>query len=163
MRKITLQLREVLAKPMAQIVQTLPEGRKAWACVGDYSCRKLLEQGVEVKIVVYDLKTKRVDLSQEEKDFFQNLDRQEITCVNPPGTITCSLEKAVGQAAKAKAPVKVFVEGEEDLTVLPLIERAPFNALVVYGQPGEGMVVVECSTDAKRKARELLEMFEEEE
>ena len=163
MKIITKQLREVLAKPLAQIVQDIPEGRRVWACVGDYSCVKLLEKGIEVKIVVYDLKTKRQEVSSEEKNVLEGLEREKIECVNPPGMITESLEKAVEKAAKSSEEVKIYVDGEEDLAVLPLIIKAPFNALVAYGQPGEGMVVIECSVKAKQQAKEFLEQFEENE
>lgn len=163
MKIITPQLRERLAQPLAPIAQSIPEGRKAWACVGDYSCIKLLEKGIEVKIVVYDLKTKRQDVSSEEKSVLEGLEREKIECVNPPGMITESLEKAVEKAVKSREEVKIYVDGEEDLAVLPLIIKAPFNALIAYGQPDQGMVLVECSVNVKQMAKEFLEKFEEEE
>jgi uncharacterized protein (UPF0218 family) len=45
--------------------------------------------------------------------------------------------------------VHVVVDGEEDLLVLVAVLYAPVGGLVVYGQPGEGVVVVRV-TDAKR-------------
>ena len=36
----------------------------------------------------------------------------------------------------------IIVEGEEDLLTLPVIKFAPLGALVVYGQPYVGMVLV---------------------
>lgn len=37
----------------------------------------------------------------------------------------------------------ILVDGEEDLAVLPCILTAPSGSLVLYGQPGEGLVVCE--------------------
>ncbi len=163
MKYITAELREVLSQPLGKIVEVIPEGRKVWACVGDFSSRKLLEQGIVPKIVVFDLKTKREAVPDSEKAFFEGLERELIECVNPAGTITDSLVHAVEKAAKSKKEVKVFVDGEEDLAVLPLVEKAPFNSLVCYGQPGVGLVLIECSSQAKASARELMAKFEEEE
>ena len=163
MKYITEGLRQILSQPLGKLSQEIPADRRVWACVGDYSAMLLIKKGIEPKIVVFDLKTKRQEVSQEEKDFFNGLDRELLECVNPPGTITESLEEAVDKASKSKKPVKLFVDGEEDLAVLPLVEKAPFNALVVYGQPDQGMVIVECSARAKSNVKELLAKFEEEE
>jgi len=35
------------------------------------------------------------------------------------------------------------VDGEEDLAVIPCVLMAPEGSLILYGQPGEGVVLVE--------------------
>jgi hypothetical protein len=55
----------------------------------------------------------------------------------------------------------ILVEGEEDLAVIPLILAAPEGAMVLYGQPGEGVVVCEVTDAAKEKAETLLSCFVE--
>ena len=74
---------------------------------------------------------------------------QTVYVKNPQGTITDEAEEAIANALRGTQSVKMVVEGEEDLLTLPAILHASNNALVVYGQPYEGIVVV-MVTDEKR-------------
>ena len=49
-------------------------------------------------------------------------------------------------------PVRITVFGEEDLLVLPVCIHAPDNSIVLYGQPNEGLVLVEITTEIRNKA-----------
>ena len=53
----------------------------------------------------------------------------------------------------------IDIEGEEDLAPLFLHPLAPLDAVVLYGQPGEGVVVRWCGEDTKQRCRRLLEKF----
>jgi hypothetical protein len=50
----------------------------------------------------------------------------------------------------------VAVKGEEDLLALPVIALAPVSALVFYGQPGEGIVVVRADAESKSRIKAIL-------
>ena len=63
------------------------------------------------------------------------------------GTFSETMSALVGIVGGEKPPV--VVDGEEDLLVLVAVLYAPVGGLVVYGQPGEGVVVVRV-TEAKR-------------
>ena len=78
---------------------------------------------------------------------------------NPAGTITEELVAALDEAVRSM-PCMILVEGEEDLAVLPLIERLPDGALILYGQPNEGVVVCEVTPVLRKHAKELLSYFE---
>ena len=54
----------------------------------------------------------------------------------------------------------VVVDGEEDLAPLYIHLHVPLNAVVLYGQPGQGVVVQPSSTETKLRCRRLLELFE---
>jgi len=56
-------------------------------------------------------------------------------------------------------PVVIFVEGEEDLAVIPLVFAAPPGVAVLYGQPGEGVVLRIVDEAAKQEAAAMLERF----
>ena len=56
-------------------------------------------------------------------------------------------------------PVTVLVDGEEDLAVIPLVMAAPIGALVLYGQPHQGVVLRTVNLEAKETARNLLSHF----
>jgi len=51
----------------------------------------------------------------------------------------------------------MVVEGEEDLLTLVVMVTAPLGSLVVYGQPNEGLVLVEVNGEAREKACLFLE------
>ena len=50
----------------------------------------------------------------------------------------------------------IFVDGEEDLLAIPAVLESPDNALVVYGQPSEGLVVVTVSPQTKSDVRKIM-------
>ena len=57
-------------------------------------------------------------------------------------------------------PVRLSVNGEEDLLVLPVCIHAPDNAIVMYGQPNEGLVIVKITPEIRNKTQSLLDLME---
>ena len=63
------------------------------------------------------------------------------SCHKPrPVTLTDDLIRALERAIN-RNPVMIFVEGEEDLAVIPLVIAAPDGAVILYGQPHEEVVL----------------------
>jgi GTP-dependent dephospho-CoA kinase len=81
---------------------------------------------------------------------------RRIEVTNPPGTITEGAIDGIREALRGQKPARVAVEGEEDLLALPVIALAPVSALVFYGQPGEGIVVVRADAESKSRNRAIL-------
>ena len=77
---------------------------------------------------------------------------------NPAGSLTESLIDAINHAV-THPPVTIIVDGEEDLAVIPMVIAAPVGAIVLYGQPHEGVVLREVTPEAQVTARQLLERF----
>ncbi len=50
--------------------------------------------------------------------------------------------------------------GEEDLLVLPVCIHAPENAVVLYGQPNRGLVIVRITPEIRNKVETLLDLME---
>lgn len=79
---------------------------------------------------------------------------------NPPGYIATTLVHAVHQAIErrlrgGKRSI-IRVIGEEDLAGVPAILLAPLGTVVLYGQPGEGMVAVDVTEEKKDTIRNIL-------
>lgn len=89
----------------------------------------------------------------------QEIAQHVLRVKNPAGTITEDLVAVLEEAVRSM-PCMVLVDGEEDLAVLPLIELLPDNALILYGQPNEGVVVCEVTPLLRQRASELLSCFE---
>jgi uncharacterized protein (UPF0218 family) len=79
---------------------------------------------------------------------------------NPAGTLTPLTWVATAEALHRKDPTLIMVEGEEDLLTLVAVLEAPENALVAYGLPNEGVVVVKVDSTAKQKAGLIIEAME---
>jgi hypothetical protein len=75
---------------------------------------------------------------------------------NPAGTLTADAIYGMRKAFLGKKPVRVQVEGEEDLMAMLAIAMAPVSAVVFYGQPGAGVVVVKANAIAKSRNRSIL-------
>lgn len=54
-------------------------------------------------------------------------------------------------------PSRLVVDGEEDLLVVPACIHAPDGAAVMYGQPGEGIVVVAAGPGTRNRAKSVLD------
>ena len=65
------------------------------------------------------------------------------------------IKKAFGM----DSPVRLIVNGEEDLLVLPVCIHAPENSIVLYGQPDQGLVLVHITTEIRNKAQTLLDLM----
>ncbi len=127
-----------------------------FAVVGDFTAKNILDAGLHPDIVVIDHRTMRVEVDP--------LDHGEKTvwnAYNPAGTITREACEILENAVILKREVSVIVEGEEDLLVLPLIVLMPVGSIIIYGQPREGMVVVEVTDILKDWAKNFLNRMEE--
>ncbi len=123
--------------------------------VGDVTTLVFLERGLKPRVALVDLKTLRgpCQLGLE--------GRMPIVCemVNPPGHIVHNAEDVISRAIERGG--LVVVKGEEDLLVIPSILALPEGAVVAYGQPNVGIVLIRVDKDKKEKAKELLSLMSE--
>ena len=75
---------------------------------------------------------------------------------NPAGTLTLAAIEGMRKAFGGKKPVRVLVNGEEDLMALLAIAMTPVSAVVFYGQPGVGVVAVKSDAASKSRSRAAL-------
>lgn len=66
---------------------------------------------------------------------------------NPRGTISQDSISTFTKALSSMKPVRLIVEGEEDLLALIAIILSPANSCVFYGQPQEGLVLVKVENN----------------
>jgi len=140
--------------PDVESVLPLVQGKVVYT-VGDVVTHHLIQKGLVPAIAIIDGHTMRSPCNRSPAVF-----RKRRRARNPAGTITPELRKSI-EAAVADPGLLILVEGEEDLAVIPLIIAAPEGAMVLYGQPGEGIVVCEVDGPAKEKATTLLSCFVE--
>ena len=123
--------------------------------VGDVVTYHLRRAGRVPDVAVIDGLTKRSAVGEEIRRALSDPEsRRDV--VNPAGAITEALVAALRDSLAEDGPVTVVVDGEEDLATLPAVVAAPTGASVVYGQPDEGMVLVEVNEETKSEMRSLL-------
>lgn len=163
------KMREELAKPHGrlyrghgdQLLLEVEEVKdcKLLCCVGDLVSASAVRVGLNPDIAVIDGKTLREDKVDFDYEFFD----EKIDAFNPAGYITCelisALRKAIDFAGKGKK-VLVFVDGEEDLAVIPLGLLLPEKSLVIYGQPHEGVVALVIDNNKKFLILNILNRME---
>lgn len=109
--------------------------------IGDATTNNVLNADIIPKIGIIDNKIER-EISKHQIEY----NAITLNVDNPPGTITDELWETIEKAKylAEESNVLIVVNGEEDLAVIPCVLMAPENTVILYGQPGEGLVVVEA-------------------
>jgi hypothetical protein len=115
----------------------------------------LREAGHEPRVAVIDGKTEREAVSEEIARVLDG-DAHRVEIENEQATLSEALLRALDDAIGGTEPTVIVVEGEEDLATLPAMLAVPLGGSVVYGQPGEGMVLVSVAEATRSEARALL-------
>ena len=138
----------------SNIEKNIPENSYV-ITVGDRTTKKMIEFGLIPSLHIIDGQEKR-----EKKEPPKLANAVELTVQNPAAEITSQSIDVIKNAFTMRPPVMLFVEGEEDLLVLPVCVHAPDNAVVLYGQPNEGLVIVRITPEIRNKAQSLLDLME---
>ena len=124
--------------------------------VGDVVSRETLATGIQVNLRIVDQMTLRKRINPVEIKA-----ERTYKVKNPAGVITKEAWDSIKEALQYREAV-IFVDGEEDLLAIPAILESPDNALVVYGQPSEGLVVITASPETKSEVRKIMNRMTEE-
>jgi hypothetical protein len=164
MYKLPEALRGELSRPLGPVMpgsEAVKAAAKArvLATVGDVTSATFLEEGLNPKLMVVDNKTKRGSFEKTLRERVQP-GTPILQVSNPPARITEELWQAIATTFAGKESVLVEVNGEEDLAVLPCVLLAPTNAVVAYGQPDQGVVLLTINDAARERVRGLLKQME---
>jgi uncharacterized protein (UPF0218 family) len=119
--------------------------------VGDVVSQNLHAYKIYPKLSITDNKCMRKQLKTET---FKG--KRVFRVKNPQGTITEEAIAAIREALESDGYSHIIVDGEEDMLALIAVMYAPETSLVVYGQPYEGIVVIEVTPEKKNDAAEIL-------
>ena len=121
--------------------------------VGDRTTENMLQLGLKPQIQIIDGLEKRNQCILPIDDTINT----KLSCRNPPGEITEESIQIIKKAFSSEPPVRIVVDGEEDLLVIPVCISAPENSVVMYGQPNEGLVVVRITPKIRAKVQKILD------
>ena len=162
-------LRSELKAPLGRLIKTdiyqtireelLKEKNSRLITVGDVSTETLVKANIIPHVAIVDNKVGRIPRKKE----VEVPGSITIEAQNPPAMITEEAWKAIKNALETKKqPVKVVIEGEEYLLVIPTVIEAPINTLICYGQPDEGVVLIRVTESVKDKFQKILNQMQTE-
>ena len=123
--------------------------------VGDRTTENILQLGLKPQIQIIDGLEKRNQRIAPIDDTINT----KLSCRNPPGEITEESIQIIKKAFSSEPPVRIVVDGEEDLLVVPVCIFAPENSIVMYGQPNEGLVIVQITPEIRAKVQKILDVM----
>ena len=121
--------------------------------VGDATTEKMIKFGIIPSLQIIDSHEKR----KERIPPSDSRIKSQLSCDNPSGQITSQSISEIKKAFQSKPPVRLTINGEEDLLVIPVCIFAPQNSTVLYGQPNEGLVIVPITNEIRNKAQAILD------
>ena len=121
--------------------------------VGDKTTENMVQLGLRPQIQIIDGLEKRNQRTVPVDDAINT----KLSCKNPPGEITEESMQIIQKAFSCESPVRIIVDGEEDLLVIPVCIFAPENSVVIYGQPNEGLVIVQITPEIRAKVQKILD------
>jgi uncharacterized protein (UPF0218 family) len=134
-----------------QKILSMLEAAEKIIAVGDATTERLISFNITPDIAVIDGVERRSLRSHS-----INYHAKQMFCKNPAGTISKEAVSVLQSALESPPPVTVKVEGEEDMLALPLFIMAPKGSVVLYGQPLEGIVLVNITEEKQNQAKEVM-------
>ena len=120
--------------------------------IGDATSEILINMGLVPFLQIVDGKEKRRERELPLDDSIAT----HLSCVNPPGELTQESIDTIKKSFNSKPPIRVLVDGEEDLLVLPTCLFSPQNYVIMYGQPNEGLVIVRITNEVLEKVQNIV-------
>lgn len=145
-------MRLILGKPLGRVLKRFHPvglGETFIVTVGDIATKTFLDAGITPKLAIIDGMVGREPFSEVADRF-----KDAIVVKSGPGYISKQAIHAIEKMLRI-----IFIDGEEDLLVLPAILHAPLGSILYYGQPGEGLVEVVVTEGKKQQALALLGKF----
>ncbi|WP_295594713.1 GTP-dependent dephospho-CoA kinase family protein [uncultured Methanobrevibacter sp.] len=159
---IILELKKPLGKLYPNFEDAIGEikSSKFLISVGDATFFNLIEHELYPNLAIIDNVIQRKNHNHD-VIHTENI----LKANNPAGYITDDLWETIGKALRLCDNGECYVidvAGEEDLAVLPCILMASEDTTILYGQPNEGLVILNVSDNTIKKAQTLIDAFIEE-
>lgn len=124
--------------------------------VGDAVSESLMKKDLFPDVFIVDHKVMRKSVTAVLAEAYETR-----YVKNPAGVLTEEALRVIQEVVEEKEKkIRIVVDGEEDLLTLPAVLYAPENALVVYGQPRRGIVVVKVTRQKRERVRQVIEAME---
>ncbi len=161
---LTPKLRAELKNPLGKLLKKVKKfnSNNFFITVGDESTKTFNKLSTSPNIAVIDFRVARKKKYSSLKELGFSGSERVYKIKNPSGSLCGELFKLISNLFAniiSKNHIIIQIDGEEDLSVLPLILAAPLGTSIFYGQMGEGVVEVRIEEETKAKTRFLLSRF----
>ena len=129
-------------------------GKEFVITVGDMTSYYFIQHGIIPDLIIIDGKVRRKKFGKR-----VGFKHKKTKVKNPPGHITVELWRAVENSMKRldKEKAEIFVDGEEDLAVIPCVMHAPEGTHIFYGNFEQGLIWMRVDKRRKRQIKGLME------
>ena len=124
---------------------------KMVVAIGDATNDVLISLGFQPDIQVVDGYEQRIKRSLPKTKF-----KTQHYADNLAGTISTKALRIILGSIDEDKPVRIIINGEEDLLALIIFALYPDDSVIFYGQPGEGLVYSKVN-NYRRQAKLILE------
>lgn len=163
--EITDEIRRKLKIPFGKLsekidLDNLKNSKGLVIAVGDETS-KVMNNLIPAQISVIDFKIAREKRFTSVKELGFSGNEEIIKVTSPAGIISKELFGTIIDLFKnpSKKRQIIIIDGEDDLSVMPLILASPLGNHIFYGQPGEGVVEIQVNEENKAKIREIVSKF----
>ncbi|MBU0528070.1 DUF359 domain-containing protein [Candidatus Micrarchaeota archaeon] len=157
--QISQKVKEQLKQPLGELhidfkrIKELSQNHRIIS-IGDVCTLGLLVMGIRPHLAVFDHKFMRMPLETESIEILKRYFKDPKKYSNPAGTISDEISRDAKKLIEEGG--SILIDGEEDLTALIFILNADENDIIVYGQPKQGIVIVNPDKKIKEKINKLL-------
>ncbi|MCD6402746.1 MAG: DUF359 domain-containing protein [Candidatus Aenigmarchaeota archaeon] len=149
-----------LKKPWGKVYSSLSEALevikgKEFVSIGDLLGYEFLENEVEPKVLVFDEQENNRPTGIDIREKILSYDADLLIAKNPSHHLTMDLWNVVKNALKSQRKTKIFVEGDETPSLIPLVLEAENGTIIVY-KISERYVVTEVDESLKDFCKSLL-------
>ena len=120
--------------------------------VGDVVSHNMIQYEIFPDLLIVDNRVMRKPIQPININADQTLHAR-----NPPGTLTDEAWVTIRDAIEQNGQTRVIIDGEEDLLTIAVVVTAPKDAIVVYGQPHEGIVIVKVTEETKKRMLHIID------
>ena len=110
--------------------------------VGDRTTEKMIDFDLIPSLQIIDGLEKRI-----KRDILKLGSAFELKIDNPAAEITLESIEIIKKAFTMNSPIRLTVNGEEDLLVLPVCIHAPEHSVILYGQPNNCLLYTSDAAD----------------
>jgi len=158
--RVNPKYNDLLKKPFGEIIKENEVSREKIhpfikrsnkiITVGDTTTEKFVRFGFIPDLSIIDNKEKRMIKDRA----IEYQPDKKIHMENKPGEVNLEAINLIREITTTNFnKIQIIIEGEEDLLALPLFMYSPNGWAIFYGQPNEGLVVVEMDNNTRKKAR----------
>ena len=156
--KFTVEQKEMIKTPEGKLLHTTQAINQEFnsntptIIVGDVVTQYAIDQSLPFNFSVVDYYNNRQPFDLQLKTWKP---KHIVNTINSSGEINAQAAQSLYQSLQ-KDDVLIEVDGEEDLLGFPAVLFMPLNSKVFYGQPQEGVVMIQVTEDTKDRLTKIL-------